>query len=94
LVGETDVTTIAKILVLAKNPVSDRDIKKKSHLTNFYTNLYITKMLKAKLLKCDSGKKLFVITPKGHEFLRRFNGCAKILGEDVNGLLKAVVVTK
>ena len=89
-----DTTTLAKILLLAKRPISEHDIKKKCHLSNFYINIYIRKLLKAKLLKYHSSSKLLVITPKGHEFLRRVNVCAKILSEDINDLLKAVVVTE
>lgn len=89
-----DTTTLAKILLLAKRPISEHDIKKKCHLSNFYVNIYINKLLKAKLLKHHSSSKLLVITPKGHEFLRRVNICAKILDEDITSLLKAVVVTE
>lgn len=87
-----DTTTLAKILTMAKNPISERDVKKKCHLSNYYTTIYINKLLKSKMVKHHSASNLLVITPKGHEFLIRYNICAKILEKDMTVLAKEVVV--
>jgi len=82
---------IAKMLIVAKRPTSEQDIRKHFNLSKFTTETIVNELVSCKLFKVYANaplvqNKMIVITKKGHEFLRRFHKLLEILQLDANDI--------
>lgn len=82
---------VADILTIMKVPTSQREMRKRVGLSAWSAKILIDKLVKCAALKLyaqDAGKqeddetRTLIITPKGHEFLRRYKNLLKALGLD------------
>lgn len=90
-----EVELVAQILSIAKMPTSYCEIRKKTGLSTWNTQILLNKLITHHLVKLyaqNSGMgegPILVIAPKGHEFLRRYKNLLKALGlnpEDLKAL--------
>jgi predicted transcriptional regulator len=88
---EQNLILIAKILNEAKHPTSETNVRKQFSLSKFNTEVIANELINYKLLKVYANapvvqNKTFVISQKGHEFLRRFRKLFELLSLDPNNI--------